>query len=294
MPAKHIGVNYRDSEGKWRHEKVWFPTEKLVGASGKTYKLGKYVNRGSNGTVFECFDPGNRKVAVKFLHQLDDQRLSRFDFEALVLSDLDCPHILPYIDGGSVSTTYSTEVPYLITSLFQGNLGYQVGKNGVLVPSEVKRHGLELLEALIYVHERGVIHRDIKPSNIFIAEGGRTVLGDFGIAKTATDAGAERYYREEVTLSSELVGPLLWLSPELGMYRGDKSALVDHRSDLFQVGLVIWYLLTGQIPRGGLDVEDDPTGGGILDVVQGLIKQRPERRFQSAKDAKAALEALQI
>lgn len=292
MPSKHIDINYRESDGRWRYEKVWFPQETFQGASGEQYRLGKYVNKGSNGTLFQCQNPSGEQLAVKFLHQLDDQRRSRFEFESLVLADLSHPNVLKFVDGGDISTTHAVDVPFFVTELFLGNLEYQVTNKGPLKPADIKRYGLCLLEALAYIHERGIIHRDIKPSNIFLSAKAGAVLGDFGIAKTATDAGAERYYRHDVTLLTEFVGPVLWLSPELAAYSRNKQQEVDHRSDLFQVGLVLWYLLTAEIPRGGLDEADDPSGGAFFALVQKLTKQRPERRYQSAVEAKVALDTV--
>lgn len=294
MAARYIGVNYRGSDGDWYYEKAWFPDDTFRGASGTAYRLGKYVNKGSNGTLFQCHDPSGSLLAAKFLHQLDEQRLARFEFESLVLADLCHPNVLRFIDQGEIATTCAVDVPFLVTELFTGNLEYQVSNGGPLPPADVKRYGLCLMDALSYIHSKGIIHRDIKPSNIFLSTKSGAVLGDFGIAKTATDAGAERYYRSDVTLQSEFVGPVLWLSPELAAYSRDKNTTVDHRSDVFQVGLVIWYLLTGEIPRGGLDREDDPTGGRFYALVQMLTKQRPERRYQNASEARDALAAVQL
>lgn len=293
MPSKHIDINYRDDDGRWQHEKVWFPQESFKAASGKEYRLGRYVNKGSNGTLFQCQAPDGAQLAVKFLHQLDGQRLSRFEFESLVLADLSHPNVLTFVDGGDVETTHRVNVPFLVTKLFLGNLEYEVATNRRLAPADVKRFGLGLLDALTHIHGKGVIHRDIKPSNILISAESGAVLADFGIAKTSTDEGTTRYYRSDVTFLSDMVGPMLWLSPELAAYSRNKQHPVDHRSDLFQAGMVIWYLLTAEIPRGGLDESDDPTGGEFFLLVQTLTKQRPERRYQSAAEAYAILDAVQ-
>ena len=210
-----------------------------------------------------------------------------------MLSDLDHPNILHCTDGGDVVTTHSVQVPFIVTDLFLGNLEFQITTHGPLSPTDVKRYALCLCDALQYIHGQGVIHRDIKPSNIFLSAEHGVVLGDFGIANTATDAGADRYYRTDVTLWSEFVGPVLWLSPELAAYSRNKDHPVDHRSDLFQLGLVIWYLLAHEIPRGVVDEADDPTGGQFYSAVQMLLKQKPERRYQSAAEARAVIAAIQ-
>lgn len=293
--TKHIDINYREDDGRWKHEKVWFPDDQITGASGKKYSLGKYVNKGSNGTLFQCFDSSRKLLAIKFLHQLDEQRLERFEFESLVLSDMNHPNVLRFFDGGEICTTHSsTDVPFIITELFSGNLDFQIRNKQPVNPKDVLKYSLNLCDALIHIHEKGVIHRDIKPGNIFLSNQSGAVLGDFGLAKTSTDAGAERYTRTDVTFHSEFVGPVLWLSPELVAYWKDKDHVVDHRSDLFQVGLVMWYLLTAEIPRGGLDEADDPTKGAFFTVIQKLTKQKPERRYQSGQELKDALLSIKL
>jgi len=84
------------------------------------------------------------------------------------------------------------------------------------------------------------------------------------------------------------------MSPELIAYQNDKKVTVDHRSDLFQLGLILWFMLTGAIPRGGLDVEDDPSGGLFLEIVAKATKQRPERRFDSVSDMLDAVRKIEI
>lgn len=251
MASKHIDINYRDNDGRWHYEKVWFTQESFRSASGKEYRLGHYVNKGSDGTLFHCQAPDGSPLAVKLLHQLDEQRLSRFEFE--VLADLSNPNVLTCIDGGDIQTTHKVDVAFLVTKLFHGNLEYQVATKKYLSPAEAKKHDLSLLDALEYIHNKGVIHRDIKPSNLLLSTEHGALLGDFGIAKTSTDEGATRYYRHDVTMLGNMMGPMFWLSPELAAHSRNKEHLVDHRSDLFQAGIVIWYLLTGEIPRGGLD-----------------------------------------
>ncbi len=284
MATKHIDINARGSDGRWSFQKVYFPDDTFTAASGNTYKLGRYRNKGGNGTLFECYGRDKKIYAVKFLHQLDEQRRARFDFESLVLADLDHPNVLKGFDVGSVETTHHQPVPFLVAELFTGHLQFSVEQAGRLDPSLVKKYAIDIASGLGYIHKQGVIHRDLKPANVFLSSTHGAVIGDFGIAKTATDAGAERFYRTDLTMVSEFVGPVLWLSPELAAYARDKTQIIDHRSDLFQLGLIIWYLLTGAIPRGGLDIEDDPTKGILFPVVQKLTKQIPERRYSSAQE----------
>lgn len=291
MSTKHIDVNFHDDRGSSRHQKVWFTENHITSANGIRYEIGRYRNKGSNGTLFECKNEKSEILAVKFLHQMDEQRISRFEFESQVLADLDHPNVLKFYDAGSVETTFDRLVPFVITTLFRGTLEGEIERSGRLQEHKVKSISLQLSNALRYIHEAGIIHRDIKPANIFLKDND-VVLGDFGIAKTLTDEGATRFYRSDLTMHSEFVGPVLWLSPELAAYARDKSVVVDHRSDLFQIGLVIWYMLTGEIPRGILDPADDPSGGKYHALVSRLLMQRPERRMKNADELIQAITSL--
>ncbi|WP_269324142.1 protein kinase domain-containing protein [Chondromyces apiculatus] len=128
--------------------------------------------------------------------------------------------------------------------------------------------------------KKGIVHRDVKPSNVFLAKA--AVLGDFGLAKTATEQGVDRFYPQDITAADETVGPVHWMSPELLRYMNDKTAPVDHRSDLFQLGLLLGFMLTGVCARGTLDEEDEPTGV-LFPLVQKLLHAKVDKRFQSAE-----------
>jgi serine/threonine protein kinase len=293
MSAKFIDCNIGDGRGNWSYEKAWFPEDYLQGASGQKYRLGRHINKGSNGTLFECYPEKGSKLAVKFLHRLDLQKRARFEFEVQVLSDLNHPHVLRCIDAGDVETTHRNAIPFMITELFRGNVEGELGASGRFRPVDVVRFAIQICDALDYVHAQGVIHRDFKPANVFLSDRG-IVIGDFGLAKTQTDMGELRFYRRDLTADGEKVGPIEWMSPELIKYQKDKSYSVDHRSDLFQMGLVVWYMLTHENVRGQIDNSDDPTDGAMLSVVSRLIHQNPDRRFQNAADAKSAFASLKL
>ena len=296
VPTKHIDCQICDRSGRWRFEKVWFPENHFTGSSGNAYTLGRYLNKGSNGTLFECYQPAqpHEKRAVKFLHQLDEQRMDRFDFEIQVLTDLNRPGVLRCIDSGALDTNlHDQQVPFMVTDLYRGNLGAKVFVEGKLPPKQVLDFSLQICEALAYIHDQGVIHRDIKASNFLLSEA-VVVVADLGLAKTATDAGAQRYYRPDITWANEFVGPAFWMSPELVRYQADKTYQVDHRSDLFQIGLVIWFMLTAEIPRGPLDDEADTTGGKLFPIVSKLLHNRPDKRYQQAKELSAALRSVSL
>jgi eukaryotic-like serine/threonine-protein kinase len=283
--TKHITVH---TEKGQKPETVYFVDETLVAESGTKYRLGRHLRRGNNGTIFECRAEGTPALlAVKFLHRLDDQRRRRFEFEVNVLSDLQHSGLLRCVDIGEADTTHNTPVPFMVTEIFERNLHNEVNELGPLSPPVVVNRMVDLCDAFAHLHSRGVIHRDVKPANVFLAAG-KPVLGDFGLAKTATELGIDRYYRQDITAAGEMIGPILWMSPELVRYIADKKAPVDHRSDLFQLGLLLWFMLTGENARGTLDPDDDPTGQ-LFPLVQKLLHSKPDKRFQSATEVKEAL-----
>lgn len=291
--AGHLDCLVESGSGRIEHQKVWFPEDTLTAASGAVYRLGRFLVKGNNGTVFQCTSQDGDTLAVKLLHRLDQQRQARFEFESQVLRDLSHPGILPCLDTGQVETTSRTPVPFMITHMYRGNLQGEVDRTRSLPPQTVKEYALQICDAFIYLHGQGLIHRDIKPANFFLRED-RIIVGDFGLAKTSTDEGAARYYRDEITLTGEFVGPILWMSPELIAYQKDKSHMVDHRSDIFQIGRVIWFMLTGDVLCGIIDVEDDPTDGRFWEIVSKSLKQKRERRYQTVAELKEDLDALAL
>ncbi len=283
------------SDGRKIYHKVFFVDDVLEASSGRKYSLGRFIHKGGNGTVYMCQDTEKHFLAAKFLHVLDDQRRWRFDFETHVLGELAHPNVLPCYDVGEVDTTsdkFST--PFMITELYQTNVARILEQYHKVEPRMALRFVLDICSALEYVHGLGIIHRDMKPGNLFVTRDDRLVVGDFGLAKTTTEEGADRFNRGDLTGDSETVGPLLWMSPELERYANDKSCPVDHRSDLFQTGMILWCMLTGERAKGVLDPDDDPTNGQCYAIATKLLQPKPEKRYQSAAELCQALQAVKI
>lgn len=280
---KHLFCNTQDDSGKTTTQKVYFCGDYIKSDTEEEYEIGCFITRGGNGTIFCCYDSQRRKQAVKFMHRLDSQRLARFQFEKQVLSSLRHTYLLPCIDTGLARTTCKVDVPFLITELYRGNLDCEITTFGAFNIDRVKGVGKQICEAFQCVHSNGIVHRDVKPGNFFL-RGNDIVVGDFGLAKTSTDEGVDRYYREDITVDGEMVGPINWMSPELIRYQKDKKVDVDHRSDIFQIGLVIWFMLTGNVQRGMLEKEDDPTGGRIFPIVYKSLQNNPDRRYQTVEE----------
>ena len=291
---KKLYCEYIDGDGRRQFETAFFVENSFRSDVNTIYRLNGYVAQGGNGAVFICYHAQtNEKFAVKFLRVLDPVRRERFEFERMVLSDLQHPNILPVCDSGLVEMTHRYPIPFIVTEYFSTNVVRKVRDEGNFSIDETKKFGKQICEAFDYLHSQGIVHRDIKPGN-FLIEGDRIVVGDFGLAKTVTEEGIDRFWRGggDMTPTNEQVGSVWWMSPELIDYTKNKTTVVDRRSDLFQIGKVLWYMHTGIVAAGIPDQDDDQSGGLLYDIVFKAMQMKPEKRFQHAVEMRDALDKL--
>ena len=288
---RRLDCEYIDETGRKRSESAFFVEDSFSSDEKTTYRLNGFIAKGGNGAVFRCYHAQtNEQLAVKFLRVLDKRRRDRFEFESLILYDLDHPNVLSIRDSGLIDTTLRYPIPFIVSEYFSVNIDRRIRKDQPFSISEIKKYGKQLCEAFDYIHSQGIIHRDIKPGNCLI-EGDRIVIGDFGLAKTATEEGATRFWQGDMTATDERVGSVPWMSPELFQYAENKRAMVDGRSDLFQIGKVLWYMHTGN-NTGIPDKDDDQSGGKLCDIVMKATQSKPEKRFQHALEMREALDTL--
>ncbi len=207
----------------------------LVGTQVGPYHLQALIGRGGTAEVYKALHPAlGRQVAIKILlseTSQDPDWVRRFRREAQLLGQLDHPHILPIFDAGEDQGR-----PYLVMKYITDGVTLRSLLDGEPWPLERAVHVIDqVAEALNSAHEAGVVHRDIKPSNILVTPEHRCLVFDFGIAKplkipSFTDEGF-------------VVGTPEFMSPE--QCRGEK---IDHRSDLYSLGIMTYQLLTGQVP----------------------------------------------
>lgn len=263
----------------------------LTCLDGSTYQLLSFLGKGGNGAIYSCVkeNGGTQPTrALKILRQTDAMRTQRFDFEVDVLQGIQHRNILSCYTVGECRLAPTLHLPFMVTDLMQSTLHRKVEYDGVRQPSEIVSYADGLCDGLTELHRLGIIHRDIKPANLFLRDN-EVVIGDLGLAKTVSDEGELRFPRADLTRDSETVGPHYAMSPELLDYADDKTTLVDERSDLFQVGYVLWYLATGRPIVGMLSPRADPTGGPLFEVVSRCIQYDRDDRPSSAEELKTLI-----
>lgn len=201
------------------------------------YRIVREIGRGGMGVVYLAEDPRlKRSVALKFLSPAlmhSGEALQRFLREAQAAAALDHPNICTVYEVSEVE-----EAPFIVMAYIEGQTFSQKIKASPVEPGEALDLIIQAAEGLQAAHERGIVHRDIKSSNLMVTAKGRVKIMDFGIAK---QAGQTQMTRLGTTL-----GTVAYMSPEQAA--GDP---VDHRSDIWSLGVVFYELLTGQQPFRG-------------------------------------------
>ncbi len=273
------------------------------------YEILTALGAGGMGEVYRAKDPRlGRDVAVKVLPAslaTDPDRLRRFEQEARAASSLDHPHVAAIHDIGTHEGT-----PYIVSELLEG--GTLREKLGTPLPSRrVVEYALQIAQGLSAAHEKGIVHRDLKPENLFVTRDGRVKILDFGLAKLTqpsfgggVETGAPTMTRD--TDPGTVMGTVGYMSPE--QVRGKA---IDHRSDIFAFGAILYEMLTGRRAFKG-DTNADtmtailkeeppeisatqPLVPPALDrIVRHCLEKDAEARFQSARDLAFDLEALSV
>jgi serine/threonine-protein kinase len=265
------------------------------------YQLERVLGKGAMGIVYEALDPKlHRKVAIKtiLINQLDEETAKdfsmRFEREARAVARLNHPNIVQVYDFGKEG-----EVAFLVMEFIKGTeLKSSLSGNQLIDRKECVRVMCELLDALDFAHEAGVIHRDIKPANVMLDSQGRAKLTDFGVARL-TDSDKTSVER---TQAGTMVGTPAYMSPE--QIQGQR---IDRRTDIFSAGIILYQFLTGQKPFSGEGawtvakkiVQEEPPTPSSLNVavspefdrvVAKALAKNPDTRFQTAREFARALQ----
>ncbi|MDQ2975123.1 MAG: serine/threonine protein kinase [Acidobacteriota bacterium] len=278
-----------------------------AGARLGPYEIIGPIGAGGMGEVYRARDTRlGRDVAVKVLpssYSDSKERLQRFEQEACAAGALNHPNILIVHDIGT-----HNGAAYVVSELLEGETLRQRIAGTALGQRRAIDYALQIAHGLAAAHEKGIVHRDLKPDNIFITKDGRVKILDFGIAKLTQPDGAQSQTdiptRRVDTGPGVVMGTVGYMSPE--QVRGRD---VDHRSDIFSFGAILYEMLSGRRAFHGESAADtlsailkeDPpdlsdTNQNISPALERLVnhclEKSPEARFHSARDLAFALEAI--
>ena len=278
----------------------------MIGTTVSHYRITGKLGSGGMGEVFEAEDTElRRRVALKVLPEhlaSDPERLERFKREARAVASLNHPNIV---------TLHSVEESdghhFLTMELVDGKSLDALIPDGGFDLERLFELAIPIADALAAAHEKGVVHRDLKPANVMVGEDGRLRIVDFGLAKLWEDSledSATEMATEGLTKEGVAMGTAPYMSPE--QLQGRE---IDHRSDLFSLGILLFEMTTGSRPFKGessIDLassilKDNPDS--VTDVREGVprhlgriikhcLEKDPELRYQSAKDVRNELAGL--
>ena len=261
----------------------------LIGSRLGQYEIIEEIGKGGMATVYRAYQPTvGRFVAVKVIHRAiaaDSVASERFQREARLVARLEHPHLLPIYDFDG-----EHDPPYIVMRLLEGGTLKDALENGPIPPADAAHMLRQVGSALDYAHRQGVIHRDIKPSNVMIDTEGNAFLTDFGIARSS-EVG------EGLTQSGFAVGTPSYMSPEQGM----GLPTVSSRSDIYSLGVLLYQLLTGELPFTGdtplavimQHIQTPPPDasarnralpGDVDQLLRRAMAKEPDERYQTAAE----------
>ncbi|MBI1310708.1 protein kinase [bacterium] len=238
---------------------------------------------GGMGAVFRARQISlDRTIALKLLPResgADPAFAERFAREARALAKLSHPHIVGMHDFGESGGYY-----YFVMEFVEGVTLREAIRRKSLTPAESLRVVSDICEALQFAHDQGIVHRDIKPENILLSKNGQVKIADFGLAKLLSLPESEL----PLTASRHIVGTPHYMAPE----QMERPLEVDHRADIYSLGVVFYEMLTGELPIGRFD---PPSRKVIVDVrldevVLRTLEKEPGRRYQHVSDVGAEVE----
>lgn len=278
------------------NKKASVPNVDTIRQAFPQYEVLELIGSGGMGAVYKARQPQlDRMVALKLLTAQDgDERFAqRFQQEAQTLARLSHPNIVTIYDYGETNGYY-----YLLMEYVEGLNLRQIMGAGHLAPDQALAIVPHVCEALDYAHSHGVVHRDVKPENILMDHEGRVKIADFGIARLMGNpvavAPEEENARTEFSLTNEqILGTPNYMAPE----QSTTPNAVDHRADIYALGVVFYEMLTGHRPepesftppsqKVAIDVRLD-------EIVLRALSQDPEQRYQRITEFRTQLQTVAV
>ena len=264
----------------------------MLSSIGK-YRIEETLGQGAMGIVYRAFDEDiARQVALKVLHphllegDAGDELLLRFKQEAQAAARCMHSKIVAIFDYGIHDNS-----PFIVMEYVEGtDLKSLLRGVRVLEYRQAADIAIEVLNALQYAHGQGVVHRDIKPANIMILESGHVKVADFGVA---------RLDRSDLTQTGFMVGTPSYLAPE-----GLRGEQVDHRCDLYAMGVVLYEMITGKRASSGLHelaemsehitaaLDEPDVAQAFSELISKVLDANADRRYQSAEEFATGLKSI--
>ena len=258
------------------------------------YEIQEIIGVGGMAVVYKAYDNvENRTVAIKILKEefvSNEEFIRRFKNESKAIAVLSHPNIVKVYD-----VSFGDLIQYIVMEYIDGiTLKEFIERQGSLLWKDAVYFTIQILKGLQHAHDKGIVHRDVKPQNIMVLSDGTIKVADFGIARFARN--------EQRTITDKAIGSVHYISPEQA--RGEKT---DEKSDIYSVGVMLYEMLTGQLPFEAesavsvaimqlqrdpkLPTEINPTIPlGLEQITMHAMQKTPERRYQSASEMLCDLE----
>lgn len=263
------------------------PTPEELQARLDGYLIEAFLARGGMGAVYRGMQTAlERPVAIKILPpslgEHDHSFVLRFKQEARAMAQLNHPGIVKVYDFGEMSDG----TLYFVMEYVEGtDVAKMVASQGRLSSAHAMAITAHVCDALQYAHQLGIIHRDIKPANIMVGTDGAVKVADFGLAKSFNSA------HTTLTMTGHVMGTLHFMAPEALML----GSAVDHRADIYAVGVMLYQMLTGRLPQGMFEMPSllvpglDPRYDAIIVYA---MRENRDHRYQTIYDMRYALDCI--
>jgi serine/threonine protein kinase len=279
------GVAFKTDAGVPDGADEAFPTKAEIAAAFPQLEIIEIIGKGGMGVVFKARQPAlDRVVALKILPQsiaVNPAFAERFAREGRLLARLNHPNIVTIHDFGQSNGYF-----YLLMEFVDGVNLREALRAGSVTLQETFTIVPKICEALQYAHGEGVLHRDIKPENILLGGKGRVKIADYGIARLA----GEPHLAEALTAVGARIGTPHYMAPE----QFERPTEVDHRADIYSLGVVFYEMLTGELPLGRFAPPSEKSGVDrrLDEVILRSLDRVPGRRPQSALEIKTQVDEI--